>query len=149
MKVVKESIAPIFDEIESIAKENYNEAKFYDYYGDIHLNKEKFIALEDMNALKFFSFRDDETNKLVGYSYYMCIHSMLGNALFAENGAFFLLPKYRKGLTANLLLADIEKILNKDKVQLIIHRTSIEHDCSVLFERAGFEFKEKVYVKRI
>lgn len=147
LSVTKEKIAHQFAVIEELAKDNYQEAKFYDYFGNIQLHKEKFLLLEQHNMLIFFAFRDKE--KLVGYAYYLLMPSMISNAFLAENGAFFLLPQYRKGLTANRLLQEIETVLKKENIEIIIHRTQVKNDYSALFLRAGFTFQEKVFAKKI
>ena len=67
----------------------------------------------------------------------------------AENGAFYLVPEERKGLTAMGLLQTVERFLAKKGVNLVLHRTHRKKDLSVLFERAGFELTEKIYAKVI
>ncbi len=147
IEVKEEKILPIYEEIEAIAKKNYAEANFDNYFGIMELDKEKFCALQEQGNLVFFAFR--KSGKLVGYSFYLLMQSLFGNALIAENWAFYLVPEERKGFTANNLLKEVEKLLAEKNVNLLMHRTRTDMDLSAFFERAGFKFQEKVYVKKI
>lgn len=147
-EIKKESIVSCFEEIEKLAGRNYEEAKFYDYFGEMRIDKKKYAALEENGNLCFFAFRN-AAGELVGYAFYLLMFSMLSKALIAENGAFYLIPEERKGFAANKLLFGIEKELKACGVDVLIHRSRIEYDVSPLFLRAGFTLQEKVFVKNL
>lgn len=145
IEIREERILPIYEEIETIAKRNYAEAKFARLFGEMDINKEQYALLQDNGNLFFFSFRKD--GKLVGYAFYFFARSYMGKDYLAENGAFYLVPEERRGFTANNLLKELEKLLAEKGVRYLMHRTRTEHDLSAFFERAGFQLTEKIYSK--
>lgn len=69
--------------------------------------------------------------------------------LAADADGFFVLPEYRRGGTADHLLAFAEGVLKERGVRAVLHHTRAQMDVSSLFRRHGFEPSTRVFMKRL
>lgn len=109
---------------------------------------DRYISLEEADALKVFTVRDGGT--LVGYfAVFVFPHIHYQQTVYAQNDVIYLTPDYRKGMVASRLIRFAEDCLKEDGVDVLMINTKVSHDFSPLLERLKYKLTDKVYGKML
>jgi hypothetical protein len=89
----------------------------------------------------------DET---IGYIvYFIGLNLHYKDCLLATEDIYYLKPEYRKGRTGIKMFKFAEQYLKSIGVNMIRYSTKTHLDNSKLFEFLGYEFIEKVFIKKL
>ena len=114
----------------------------------INLDWDAYYNMEDAGVFYLFIVRDKD--QLIGYcSFIIAPDPHYMGRLTALQDSIFVLKDYRSKGVGEKLIDYCDKILEYDfKVTSIQHGVNVKIDFSPLLERKGYEFTEKVMVRR-
>lgn len=146
MKFQRELAQHVLVEIIPLLEKHYEEIA---HYKDIPLDPdyEVYMKMETIGFLRVYTARTEE-GKLIGYCiYFVKTNPHYKTSLQALQDVFFIDPAHR-GFGAKLLIWT-HKELKAEGVQLVCQHIKAAHDFGPMLERLGYEFMDKIYVKRL
>ncbi len=114
----------------------------------INLDWDAYYGMEDVNVFYLFTIRDE--NQLIGYcSFIVAPDPHYMGRLTASQDSLFVLKEYRSKGVGEKLIDHCDKALEHDfKVFSVQHSVNVKIDFSPLLKRKGYEFTEKVMIRR-
>lgn len=147
MKFQRERAQDVFKEMIPLLEKHWEEIA---HYKDIKLEPDfdLYFKMEDMGILRVFTAREDDGD-LIGYCVFFVKHNMhYKSSLNALQDVLFIRPD-KRGMFAPKFILWCDRQLKADGVQLVCQHLKAAHDFSPLLERLGYEFMDKIYVKRL
>jgi len=149
MEYKAEFIKDILHEIKPLLEDHWREVAWYQDEILLNPDYEKYIQLQEQNALLCMTVRDEE-GTLIGYNInFLQYHLHYSDHIYAVNDIIFLLPKYRHANIAQELLKATEEILVHLGVSVVTVHMKPAHPFRTLAESCGFKQQEYVYSKFI
>ena len=145
IKYAIEQLSENIEQLEELSKLHYKESC---PYPDIPLNVDwkRFIRLEEIRVLKFFTFRKDDL--LIGYSIFTVSSSMeYSNSIQASLSNIFLHPDHRG--RGGRFITWCDEQLRDMGVQVVYHHVKAKNDYGLLLKRLGYEIMNIEYAKRL
>lgn len=142
-----EPASALWGEIEPLLYKHWEEIA---HFKDIPLapNREVYDRLEAAGVLRCFTAR--LAGALVGYLVATVVPSLhYSGSVQSHQDVLFVLPEHRKSRAGIGLLRFAERQLNAEGVQVLHQHMKVAHDFGPLLERLGYEWVEKIYVKRL
>lgn len=137
----------LFDEVYPLLVTHYEEiARYKDI--ELSVNVDRYVQLQQLGMLSVTTARVDDV--IVGYVCYMITPNLhYSNSKQAVQDVIYVDPNHRRSRIAFMLLDESEEQLKRAGVQLVMQHVKVYHDFSKLLVRNGYEFVEKIFMKRI
>jgi GNAT superfamily N-acetyltransferase len=149
MEYQAEFIKDILHEIKPLLEDHWEEVAWYKDEIKLNPSYDKYIQMQEQNALLCMTVRDDE-GTLIGYNInFLQYHPHYSDHVYAINDIIFLLPEYRHGNIAFKLLEATEQVLIHLGVSVVTVHMKPAHPFKTLAEASGFKQQEYVYSKFI
>lgn len=115
---------------------------------EINLDWDTYYHMEDIGVFYLFTVRDDD--QLIGYcSFIISPDPHYGGRLAALQDSLFVTKEYRKKGVGEKLIDYCDLVLENDfDVKSVQHGINVKVDFSPLLQRKGYEFTEKVMIRR-
>ena len=140
--------AELFDEMFSLLEYHRKELS---HLQDIQLNPniEQYIMLSSLGSCRMYTARNED-GKLVAYLCYF-VHRNLHyqDYIYAMQDVLHVDPSHRGYFIANRLIEFANKELENIGVNVVTQHVSTKKDFGKLLERLGYNFAEKVYMRRL
>jgi L-amino acid N-acyltransferase YncA len=134
------------NEIYPLLVKHWHEIAFYKDL-EVNVNWKGYYNLQDLNMLRIYTYREDD--KLVGYIVYSVTNNLhYQQALQATQDVFYVESGKRGFMIGTKLLKFADIKLKEMGVHSIYQHVKTKHDFSVLLERLGYTFIEKIFTKR-
>lgn len=148
MKYDEETVTnELIEEIAPLALMSWREVEDFEDM-EYEPNWEAYKQLNELGGVRVFTMRDN--GMLVGYASFMVMpHLHARESMHAMSDSIFVLPPYRRGMTAIKLLKYAEQKLHEHGITVILLCSTLKRDLTRLFEFMGYEFESTVYRKRI
>lgn len=146
VRLARESIATVIDEIQPLLEAHWREIA---QYPDIPLdpNFDQYRLAETCGQLRIFTVRLEE--RLVGYAIYLLSPALhYSKSLQAKQDVLYLMPEHRTGRMGRRLIEFADEHLQRDRVQVVYQHMKPAHDFSPLLKRIGYELSEIIYSRR-
>jgi GNAT superfamily N-acetyltransferase len=121
-------------------------------YKDIKLNVdyERYIGAYNIGMFRVFVARD-ENNSIVGYvAYFINNNAHYSDYVYAIQDVLYVDKSRRGGVIGAKLLKYADNALkNEHNVSVVTQHTKVFHDIGPFLEKMGYEFVEKIYMKRL
>ena len=121
---------------------------WFDLEEKINIDWDIYYNIEDAGIFYLFTVRDKD--QLIGYcSFIISPDPHYMGRLSAQQDSLFVLKDYRVKGVGEKLINYCDNVLENDfKVKSIQHSVNIKVDFSLLLERKGYKFTEKLMIKR-
>lgn len=137
-------------EAEDLFEENHKETS-WDPDLDLDPDYQKYIRIENLGKLKFFTIRTKE-GVLVGYScFFIGYDSRFKTKVRAVQDMTFISKQYRRKFPGSGLafIKFCDERLRKAGANYIWRQATDKHDISAIYNRLGYKFMEYVYAKEL
>jgi GNAT superfamily N-acetyltransferase len=136
-----------FDRIIKLFDEHYNELSVTKEY-DLNPCYEVYFEADKRNLVQVVLCENDD--ELIGYIVFFLAPSLhYKDCMQATEDIYYLKPQYRKGTIGIKMFKFAEKHLKSIGINMIRYSTKTHMDNTKLFEYLGYEFIEKVFIKKI
>ena len=147
MRFQREKVYDLWSEVMPLLEAHYREIA---HYQDIPLEPDRplYEMAEASGSLRVFTARAGSHDALVGYAaYFVREHPHYVSLLNATMDVVFLLPAFRgNGLE---FIAWCDSQLKAEGVETVTQHVKVKHDFSPMLERMGYEWVEKIMVRRL
>jgi L-amino acid N-acyltransferase YncA len=114
----------------------------------LNVNVEKYIQMNNIGMYKIFVARSE--GKLVGYlAYFIAPNMHYSDYVYATQDVIYVDKSSRGAMVGLKLLNEAEKELIKLGVNVATQHVKVKHDISPLMEKAGYDWVEKIFMKRL
>jgi hypothetical protein len=110
-------------------------------------NIETYFKLQEAGVFRFFTVRDEDTNRLVGYSTFLVDKAVDYNLTQATCTNVFI-KKENRGY-GWLFLKWCDEYLSQEKVEFIHRSVNADHDHGNILKRLGYKLADFIYTRRI
>ena len=114
----------------------------------LHIDWEEYIRIQKSNALILFVARDGD-NKAVGYMACVVSKSLHYACTQCYVNAVYITYEHRGGRLFGLLISAMEERIKLSGVELIYFHVKVKQDFSKFLMRKGYDFVEKLMIKRM
>lgn len=136
-----------FDEISKMFKNHYEELSVTKQF-DLNPDLDVYWEADKRKVLKVITCEND--NEIIGYIvYFIGLNLHYKDCLLATEDIYYLKPEYRKGSIGIRMFKFAENYLKSIGVNMIKYSTKVHLDNSRLFEFLGYQFTEKVFLKKL
>lgn len=145
MKFQRELAQDVYEEMLPLFELHWQEVA---HYKDIELNpdKEKYFKLEEMNALRVYTIRENDA--LIGYGvYFMKENPHYKQSKQAVEDIIFI-RKDKRG-QGREFISWCDNQLKSEGVQVVYHHVKAAHNWGKILERQGYELIDLIYGKRL
>lgn len=136
----------LFDEMWPLLDKHYREiARFQDI--PLKPDFDRYMKMWQLGGLRLFIARD-LTGEMVGYAVYFVAPNMhYSDSLQAVQDVLFIHPD-RRGF-GKLFIPWCDDRLRESGVEIVLHHVKVAHDFGPFLESIGYEFFERIFVKRL
>lgn len=144
--VAPETIASMWDEMQCLLAEHYEEIAADKQAIPLAPNRERYASLEEAGNTFSLSARADGV--LIGYSvFFVNTHIHYSRTLVAVNDVIFVSKEFRTSRAGIVLLKESERLLRERGVVKVVWHVKPVLDWSAILERMGYSPLETLYGK--
>jgi hypothetical protein len=111
-------------------------------------NIEIYFKLQESGVFRLFTVRDEETNRLIGYSTFLVDKSVDHSQITQATCTNVFIKKENRGY-GWLFLKWCDEYLSQEKVEIIHRSVKAEHDHGTILSRLGYKLVDHIYSRRL
>jgi len=146
--IQRERVADIWDEVQPLLAEHYEEIAADKHAIPLDPDKERYFALERMGQFVVFTARADADSKLVGYAaFFVLQHIHYKSTKVASNDVLFVSKPWRNSRAGLVLIRESENYLRVIGVKKLVWHVKVDHDWSNILVHGGYSHFEHTLAK--
>ncbi len=140
------SFSEVIRDVKDISERNHYEMNIYN---DLPPNAdfERFSALEAQGDLAFMTITYE--NVVVGYSIFFLDHEIIQKDIKSATQSMVYIDKEHRGMGVGYAFIEFcDDILKKQGINSVWRQASAKFDAGPVYEKLGYKFVEKAYLRR-